>query len=109
MEQMTLQIPRMWADHHVLAVRKALAALGVQEIQASAAHNLVRLAFDPAAVRREQVLQALEQAGYASTEAVEFPQPPANKERGSAWFAQDIRVTQTNRLDLEMSGDFRKY
>ncbi len=109
MEQLTLLVPKMWADHHVRAVRQALLGLGIQEVEASAAGKLVRLAFDPAAIRREQILQALEQAGYAPTETTAFPQPPANKDRTSAWFAQDVRVTQTNRLDLEMSGDFRKY
>ncbi len=110
MEQLTLLVPRMWADHHVHAVRKALTALaGVQTIEASAARNLVRLSYDPAAIDRKQIEQALSAAGYDPAEAVEFPQPLANKERGSAWFVQGLRVTQTNRLDLEMSGDFRKY
>jgi len=109
MEEITLQIPRMWADHHVLAVRQALVDVGVEHIEASAARKLLRLAFDPAAVGREQILQALAEAGYAPAESIEFPQPAANKDRGSAWFTRTGRVTQTNRVDLEMSGDFRKY
>lgn len=109
MEELTLSIPRMWADHHVLAVREALTEIGVQEVEASAVRKLVRLSFDPARVQRDQILRALAEANYAPAEAVEFPQPLANKDRRSAWFVQDERVTQTNRLDLEMSGDFRKY
>lgn len=109
MEEMTLSVPRMWADHHVLVVRRALATLGVQEVEASAAHRFLRLSFDPATLQRDQILQTLAEAGYAPAESVEFPDPLANKERGSAWFVQGVRVTQTNRLDLEMSGDFRKY
>ncbi len=109
MDQMKLLIPKMWADHHVLAVRSVLADLGVQEVEASAARQFVRLSFDPQAVQRDRILQALADAGYAPSEAVEFPEPLPNKDPGSAWFGHDARVTQTNRLDLEMSGDFRKY
>ncbi|MDI7274667.1 MAG: heavy-metal-associated domain-containing protein [Anaerolineae bacterium] len=109
MEQMTLRIPRMWADHHVLAVRRALVGIGLQEIEASSGRRLVRLSYDPAAVERGQILSALAEAGYTPAEEVEFQQPLPSKEPGSAWFTQDARATQTNRLDLEMSGDFRKY
>lgn len=110
MEQLTLSIPKMWADHHVLVVRETLTALaGVAEVEASAARKYVRLSFDPATIGRDRILQAVRAAGYDPAETVEFPEPPANKDRNSAWFTRDGRVTQTNRLDLEMSGDFRKY
>lgn len=108
MEQLTLTISKMWADHHVLAVREALAALDGVEVEASAAQKIVRLSFDPA-VGQERILQALRDAGYDPSETVEFPEPPASTAPGSSWFVEDVRVTQTNRLDLEMSGDFRKY
>lgn len=109
MAELTLSIPRMWADHHVLAVREILTGIGVQEVEASATRKLIRLSFDPARVQQDQILQALAEANYAPTEAAEFPQPLPNKDRRSAWFVQGGRMTQTNRLDLEMSGDFRKY
>lgn len=109
MERMVLRIPRMWADHHVLAVRKALADIGIQQVEASSARGLVRLSFDPALVEGDTILRALSDAGYAPTEEIQLLEPPANKEPGSAWFVHDARATQTNRLDLEMSGDFRKY
>lgn len=109
MEQLTVQLPGMWADHHVLAVRNALSSLaGIEQIEASAARKFVRLSYDPAVVGADKVLQALQSAGYDTT-ASAFPEPPANKDSGSPWFVRDARLTQTNRLDLEMSGDFRKY
>ena len=109
MEQLTLAIPKMWGDHHVLAVRETLAALdGVGEVEASAAQKLVRLSFDPA-VGRERIVQALRDAGYDPSDTVEFAEPPASTASESPRFAEGVRVTQTNRLDLEMSGDFRKY
>lgn len=110
MEQLTLQIPRLWADHHVLEVRQALSDLaGVKEVVASAARKLVHVSYDPAQVGRDQVLQALKARGYDPAEDVEPPPAPAHQEPASAWFVRDLRMSQTNRLDLEMSGDFRKY
>lgn len=110
MEQLALSIPKMWADHHVLAVREALAAVaGVSDVEASAALKSVRLSYDPAVAGQERIVQALRDAGYDPAEAVVCPEPAANKEPGSPWFVQGVRVTQTNRADLEMSGDFRKY
>ncbi len=110
MESMVLLVPKMWADHHVLAVRRALLALpGVQELEASAAHTRIRISFDPALVGRSQIEQTLREAGYDPAEPLSFPEPLPNKEQASAWFVQGIRTTQTNQLDLDMSGDFRKY
>ncbi len=109
MEQLRLQVPKMWADHHVQVVRSLLQGLGVQEVEASAARQFVRLSFDPQATPRDRILQTLADAGYTPTETAEYPEPLANKDLRSAWFGRDPRVTQTNRLDLEMSGDFRKY
>lgn len=109
MDTVTLSIPRMWADHHVLEVRQVLADLGVAECEISAALSAVRLSYDPTVIERDAILSALSAAGYPSSDAASFPEPLANKEAGSAWFVQGLRVTQTNRLDLEMSGDFRKY
>lgn len=109
MDEMILLIPRMWGDHHILAVRNVLADLGVQESEASAARSTLRIVYDPGAVDPGQVTQALTEAGFAPSTTAETPKAATNKERRSAWLAHGIRTTQTNRLDLEMSGDFRKY
>lgn len=110
MEQLTLSISKMWADHHVLAVREVLTTLeGVGDIEASAALKSVCISYDPAIIGQDGILQALRKAGFDPAEAAEFPEPVENKDGESAWFAFGMRVTQTNRLDLEMSGDFRKY
>lgn len=109
MEELRLTIPAMWADHHVLAVREALTELGIPEVEASAASKTVRLLHDPAVIAQDKILQTLAKAGFDPSARVSFPQPLANKERESAWFSAGVRTTETNRLDLEMSGDFRKY
>lgn len=109
MEKLVLQVPAMYADHHVLAVRQALSKLaGVDNVEASSSLKLVRLAYDPAKIDPTRIQEALEAAGYGSKEEM-LSQPPSHHDERSAWQTLIRRITATNQLDLEMSGDFRKY
>ncbi len=110
MEQITFVVPKLWADHHVLAVREALGKIsGVQEVVASAAYQDVLVKYDPAAVAPEMLADALVQAGYEPGTQPGLPAYPKRIESSSDWFRFQDRITTTDRRDLEMSGDFRKY
>ncbi len=110
MERAVFAVPRLYADHHVLAVREVLAKVpGVQEVYASSAFKRVAVSFDPALTSAEAILGALQGAGYGPDAPLELAQALPNKEDGSFWYNFRPRVTETNRLDIEMSGDFRKY
>jgi copper chaperone CopZ len=100
----------MYADHHVLAVREVLESIsGVEDVVASSARKQVSLGYDPDKVKPEAIQAALEEAGYREGDELVYPIPPQGKEDSSAWFCVEDRVTVSNELDLEMSGDFRKY
>lgn len=74
MEKLSLSIPAMYGDHHVLAVRQLLGALpGVEDIYASSAFKQVVVTFDPARVGAAAIEQALADHGYAP--GVELPVP----------------------------------
>jgi excisionase family DNA binding protein len=115
MENTLFTIPSMYADHHVIAVRQALLALsGVEEVWASSAWQQVQVTYDPVTLSPDDLSQALEHAGYPigdGTPAGNGHQPstvsPASKD--PAWDVLGVRVTETNRVDLEMSGEFRRY
>jgi len=110
MESVTLDVPKIYADHHVLAVREALLSLeGVKEVTASSAFKMVRVSYDPAMITPAAIEEKLRAAGYGPGEDWEIPNPPEGKEDDSTWFKMIRRVTETNVLDLRMSGDFRKY
>ena len=109
MEKLNLSLPAMYADHHVLAVRRVLSQLpGVEEAEASSALKMVRLGYDPARTNPQTVAKALEAAGYGA-QAVSFAMPLKHQDEGSAWKTLIRRITNTNSIDREMSGDFRKY
>ena len=110
MERVVFKVPKMYADHHVVAVREALTGLeGVGNVLASSAFKRVVVEYDPSVTSSTAIEEGLQTAGYGLSEDWELPELPEAKEDESPWFKSIWRVTQTNMLDLEMSGDFRKY
>ena len=106
-EELTVSIPDMWADHHVLTVREALSTLaGVKSVEASAKERTVKLLIDPAQVSGAAVTDHLAAAGYPPGEPEAAHDTPQTKPE---WAGAGIRVTRTNPVDLKMSGDHRKY
>lgn len=87
MEKLTLELPALYADHHVLAVRQLLAELpGVAAIYASSAFHVVEVTFDPAQMDAERIRARLGEAGYLEPLAV-----PAESDR-AAYHSDDPHV-----------------
>ena len=111
MENALFDVPAMYADHHVIAVRQALLKVpGVQEVWASSGWKQVQVTYDPSSVSPDVISQSLEQAGYPVGNG-QLPAGPsaASNAKDPAWDALGVRVTETNQADLEMSGEFRMY
>jgi copper chaperone CopZ len=109
-EKTTFNIPTMWADHHVLAVREVLGQVsGVKEVLASALYKDVLVKYDPATVTPDTMERTLTQAGYEIAKAPNLPTYPERIDDSSDWFQFQERITETDMRDLEMSGDHRKY
>jgi len=65
MEVLTLELPAMYGDHHVLEVRRLLFELpGVEDVYASSAFQVVEITYDPAKVDEEAIKDKLDGAGY---------------------------------------------
>jgi len=110
MENIILDLPAMYADHHVLTVRDALAKLdGLEKVYASSAWKQVMVSFDPKKIKQPAIEEALSNAGFTVGEG----QPPIlvefnNIKRDPKWELLDIRVTATYEAEVRMSGDFRR-
>lgn len=73
MERLTLELPTMYGDHHVVEVRALLAGLpGVRPLVASAAWQKVVVEFDPAQITPAAIAAALAARGY-TTDPVGVP------------------------------------
>jgi excisionase family DNA binding protein len=113
MDKTLFTVPTMYADHHVIAVRQAIATLpGVLDAYASSAWQQVAVTFDPTKISAEDIARELTQAGYPPQTPDDAPQRPpvaVRRLKDPAWDALGVRVTTTNTADLEMSGEFRRY
>jgi len=111
MEKTLFDLPTMYADHHVLKVREVLTGLeGVEDVFASSAWKQVLITYNPAKIDQAAIEQALTEAGYPVGEG----RTPVlvqhdEKRRDPKWNVLGPRVTETNRADIEMSGEFRRY
>ena len=110
MASVTINAPAMFADHHVLKAREALLAIaGIEDVYASSAWQAVIVSYDPQAVQPEAIEQALAQAGYGPDKTTPILAESAAQYKDPSWETMGSRVTETNKADLALSGDFRKY
>jgi len=111
MAKVTLNVPTLWADHHVLKVRDALVNLdGVNDVYASAAWKQILVDCDGRKIKRPALEKALADAGYPVGEGeVPVLAQPGKLRRDPQWADMNMRTTKTNMIDLEMSGEFRRY
>ncbi|MCL4393357.1 MAG: heavy-metal-associated domain-containing protein [Chloroflexi bacterium] len=109
MKKLTLTIPPMYADHHVTNVKRLLTPIsGVESVSASSAFKELALTFDESKTSEAALVQVLSDAGYApGQEEVVARSPFATPDK--AWEKLGVRSTETSQVDLQLSGEFRKY
>jgi len=111
MEKVVLDVPALWADHHVLRVRDALIPQeGVVNVYASSAWKQVLVQYDESKIDRAAIEKRLREAGYPVGEGeVPILVQPGDVNRDPQWAVLGARETMTNQADIEMSGEFRRY
>ena len=61
----TLELPAMYADHHVKEVRKILLDLdGVNDVYASSGFRVVEIDYNSKKIKKDEIVAKLDQAGY---------------------------------------------
>ena len=72
METVTIDLPKMYGDHHVTDVRRILLAMpGVEDVYASSAFRVARARIDPAKISEADLRAKLEEAGYLGDQSIE--------------------------------------
>ena len=65
MEKLTIDLPAMYGDHHVVEVRRILLELpGVEDVYASSSFRAAEISFDPAKIEPETITRKLDESGY---------------------------------------------
>jgi copper chaperone CopZ len=65
MKTITLDLPTMFGDHHVVEVRRLLFELkGVEEVYASSGFRVIEVSFDDDLIAVDQIKATLDASGY---------------------------------------------
>jgi copper chaperone CopZ len=88
MAHLSLELPSMYGDHHVLEVRRILLGFnGVKEVYASSAFQVVEVDYDGRKTTKKTLIAALEDAGYTSDFNIPEEQSiPAHEGKETAYF-----------------------
>jgi len=94
MKSLQVAVPAMYADHHVVEVRRILFEIpGVETIDASAAFQVVEIEYDPEKTSEDVLRQALDEVGYL--EELQVPAEsgkPADDPIGTTYFRHTSAV-----------------
>lgn len=83
METLTIDLPAMYGDHHVVEVRRLLLEMpGVEDVYASSSFQVAEVTFDPKKVKPDAIKTALGEAGY-------LEEPAMPTETGIATYWED--------------------
>jgi len=111
MKQLILEMPTMYADHHVLKVREALDGLkGIEDAFASSAWKKLMISYQEKSIKPAEIEEALTNAGYPPGEGATpiLVNASSDIKRDPQWEKLGNRVTETNQIDVELSGQSRR-
>ena len=98
MEKKSYELPAMYADHHVVEVRRILLELpGVKDVYASSAFQVAEVTYDPEVVSESAIAGKLEETGYLGDFAVitEAGKPATSKNGDNIYFRHTEVYEQT--------------
>lgn len=101
MEKVSVQVPALYGDHHVTAVRAMLLGMpGVRDVYASSSFQIVEVDYDEEHISLEDIVSALDQAGYLGEQ--ELPQETGrsmvHEKRSEAFFRHTVAHANTGRV-----------
>lgn len=94
--QITVQLPAMYGDHHVVEVRRLLLAMdGVLDVYASSAFGAAEITYDPQKTNEKLITEVLEKAGYTEELAIPVEKGAAALNGGGTFFRKTAVFEQT--------------
>ena len=102
MKILTLELPAMYGDHHVVEVRRILLGLdGIDEVYASSGFRAAEITYDPKKINKSDIEAKLDAVGYLG----ELPIPhetgiPVNEGNGAqdTYYRHTEAYEQTNNI-----------
>jgi copper chaperone CopZ len=105
MEKKTYELPTMYADHHVVEVRRILLEMpGVNDVYASSAFQVAEVTFDSEAVSETEITEKLAAAGYLGEfTVIAEAGKPATSENGDGTFFRRTEVFEHTKETIGFS------
>ena len=106
MASLSLELPTMFGDHHVLEVRRILLEFeGVSEVYASSGFRALEVEYNGKKTPKKDLIAALENAGYTGDFNLPVEQSvPANENKEGAYFRHTEASEQTgNTVSFEQA------
>lgn len=106
MASLSLELPTMFGDHHVIEVRRILLEFdGVSEVYASSGFGVVEVEYNNKKTPKKDLVDALERAGYMGDFKMALePSIPANEDVKGAFFRHTEATEQTgNTMSFEQT------
>jgi len=100
MASLSLELPTMFGDHHVIEVRRILLEFdGVSDVYASSGFGVVEVEYNSKKTPKKDLVDALEKAGYMGDFKMALePSTPANEDVEGAYFRHTEAVEQTGNI-----------
>ena len=100
MANLSLELPLMYGDHHVLEVRRILLEFeGVSEVYASSGFRALEVEYNGKKTPKKDLVAALEKAGYTGDFNFSVEQSvPANENKEEAYFRHSEASEQTGNV-----------
>jgi copper chaperone CopZ len=97
MASLSLELPTMYGDHHVIEVRRILLDFdGVTDVYASSGFRVVEVEYNSKKTPKNDLIAALEKAGYMGDFSMAMePSTPANEDVEGAYFRHTEAFEQT--------------
>ena len=94
MEKKKYDLPAMFADHHVVEVRRILLEMpGVSDVYASSAFQVAEVSYDPEVVSEADITGKLQEAGYLGELSISAEAGvPATSKNGDGVFFRHSEV-----------------
>lgn len=106
MASLSLELPSMYGDHHVIEVRRILLGMeGVSDVYASSGFRIVEVEYNSKKTPKKDLIAALEEAGYMGDFSIAMePSTPANEDVDGAYFRHTEAFEQTgNTVSFEQA------
>ena len=106
MASLSLELPTMFGDHHVIEVRRILLEFdGVSDVYASSGFGVVEVEYNSKKTPKKDLVDALEKAGYMGDFKMALePSTPANEDVENAYFRHTEATEQTgNTVSFEQT------